>query len=252
MYSPPSPHNRRPDCQKQITGFVGAKYKKFDNQKEAEEFVRYGFKTPTKPSVRSTPSVGLSHSRPSPYAPTVTSARSRSSATLTTKAALKSTSASASESSTVSKGHSSDPNGVEPASDVLVIYTDGSSLSNGKVGSQAGVGVFFGVDDSRNVSERLNSEPQTNQRAELMVGSRTRAVRCFLLRVNGSSNHPDPFLNTLTRLHQAVYRALEVCGSDTVPIEIRTDSMYTVNGMMPLMLHQTAGLGLDFTLNLYV
>ncbi|KAK3821572.1 MAG: ribonuclease H-like domain-containing protein, partial [Benniella sp.] len=82
-----------------------------------------------------------------------------------------------------------------PVSDALVIYTDGSSLSNGKMGSRAGVGVFFGVDDPRNVSERLNSEPQTNQRAELM----------------------------------AVYRALEVCGSDTIPIEIRTDSMYTVN-----------------------
>ncbi|KAI8598934.1 ribonuclease H-like domain-containing protein [Dissophora ornata] len=94
------------------------------------------------------------------------------------------------------KDHYIRVNGVRVAtSDTIVIYTDGSSLSNGKVGSQAGVGVFFGVNDPRNVSERLDGELQTNQRAELM----------------------------------AVYRALEVCGSDTAPIEIRTDSMYTVN-----------------------
>ncbi|PHH63983.1 hypothetical protein CDD80_1166 [Ophiocordyceps camponoti-rufipedis] len=53
--------------------------------------------------------------------------------------------------------------------DVLKIWTDGSSLANGKVGSRAGVGVFFGDGDARNVSERLEGELQTNQRAELMA-----------------------------------------------------------------------------------
>ena len=53
-------------------------------------------------------------------------------------------------------------------SDTLVIYTDGSARGNGKVGSQAGLGVFFGVNDPRNLSERLQGE-QTNQRAEIMV-----------------------------------------------------------------------------------
>ena len=32
---------------------------------------------------------------------------------------------------------------------VLRIYTDGSSLGNGKYGASAGVGVYFGEDDSR-------------------------------------------------------------------------------------------------------
>lgn len=49
----------------------------------------------------------------------------------------------------------------------LRIYTDGSSLGNGKVGAVAGVGVFFGKGDPRNVSEPLGGELQTNQRAEL-------------------------------------------------------------------------------------
>jgi len=55
------------------------------------------------------------------------------------------------------------------SSDTLVVYTDGSALGNGKAKSQAGVGVFFGVNDPRNVSERLDSDLQTNQRAELTV-----------------------------------------------------------------------------------
>ncbi|KAK7533839.1 RNase H domain-containing protein [Phyllosticta citribraziliensis] len=49
----------------------------------------------------------------------------------------------------------------------LVIYTDGSSLGNGKKGAFAGVGVFFGPLDERNVSAPLAGPRQTNQRAEL-------------------------------------------------------------------------------------
>ena len=61
------------------------------------------------------------------------------------------------------------PGVARPAENVLQIYTDGSSLANGKAGSRAGVGVFFGDGDARNVSERLVGDPQTNQRAELMA-----------------------------------------------------------------------------------
>jgi len=51
--------------------------------------------------------------------------------------------------------------------DVIPIYTDGASSSNGKVGARAGVGVWFGHGDERNLSERLQGPLQTNQRAEL-------------------------------------------------------------------------------------
>ncbi|KAJ5090350.1 Ribosomal protein L9/RNase H1 N-terminal [Penicillium argentinense] len=51
---------------------------------------------------------------------------------------------------------------------MLRIYTDGSSLRNGTQLASAGVGVFFGPgDESRNVSEPLRGNRQTNQRAEL-------------------------------------------------------------------------------------
>ncbi|KKF96548.1 Ribonuclease H [Ceratocystis platani] len=55
----------------------------------------------------------------------------------------------------------------EAYKDFVHVYTDGSSRGNGRVGAAAGVGVFFGYNDPKNVSERLAGEPQTNQRAEL-------------------------------------------------------------------------------------
>ncbi|KJZ75608.1 hypothetical protein HIM_05071 [Hirsutella minnesotensis 3608] len=78
--------------------------------------------------------------------------------------------------------------------DVLRVYTDGSSLANGKAGSRAGVGVYFGDGDPRNVSERLEGDPQTNQRAELM----------------------------------AMLRALEIA-PDYQTVQIVSDSQYSIN-----------------------
>jgi ribonuclease HI len=67
------------------------------------------------------------------------------------------------------------------------VYTDGSSLGNGRVGAVGGVGVYFGpndarlvhshmstiqADDVRNISEALRGKRQTNQRAELTAVAR--------------------------------------------------------------------------------
>jgi ribonuclease HI len=55
-----------------------------------------------------------------------------------------------------------------PAKDAPIrIYTDGSSLHNGQAAAIAGVGVYFGPLDKRNISEPLTGTKQTNQRAEL-------------------------------------------------------------------------------------
>ncbi|KAK7419139.1 hypothetical protein QQX98_003478 [Neonectria punicea] len=81
-----------------------------------------------------------------------------------------------------------------PHEDILQIYTDGSSLANGKKESRAGLGVFFGAGDPRNLSEKLEGEPQTNQRAELM----------------------------------AILRALEIAPLEQT-VQILTDSQYSIN-----------------------
>ncbi|KAF2857141.1 hypothetical protein K470DRAFT_198643, partial [Piedraia hortae CBS 480.64] len=52
------------------------------------------------------------------------------------------------------------------------IYTDGASLANGRAGAVAGVGVYFGPSDKRNISEGLAGPKQTNQRAELTAISK--------------------------------------------------------------------------------
>lgn len=75
----------------------------------------------------------------------------------------------------------------------IVVYTDGACSKNGFEGATAGVGVFFGDNDSRNISEKLKGK-QTNQRAELT------APLCALKRI-------DPKNDVL----------------------IITDSMYTIN-----------------------
>jgi ribonuclease HI len=49
----------------------------------------------------------------------------------------------------------------------IKIYTDGCCINNGKIGAKGGIGVYFGNDDKRNVSKRLEGDTQTNNRAEL-------------------------------------------------------------------------------------
>jgi ribonuclease HI len=77
---------------------------------------------------------------------------------------------------------------------LLIIYTDGSCSRNGQTNSWAGVGIYFGDSDSRNISEPFPFSNPTNQRAELY----------------------------------APYRALETVADD-MDVEIRTDSKYTIS-----------------------
>ena len=50
---------------------------------------------------------------------------------------------------------------------IIKVYTDGSCINNGKKGSKAGIGIFFGNEDKRNVSRKLNLDRVTNNVAEL-------------------------------------------------------------------------------------
>ncbi|KAK7921109.1 RNase H domain protein [Apiospora marii] len=116
-----------------IKGWKGPKYKKFDTRAEAVEYIRAHGNEAGQSSIKDE----------SMEPPAKKSKRSA------TSSDSKRTTASSSK----------------PGA--LHIYTDGSSLANGSAGAVAGVGVFFGSNDPRNVCERLEGEPQTNQRAEL-------------------------------------------------------------------------------------
>lgn len=49
--------------------------------------------------------------------------------------------------------------------DALYVYCDGSCIHNGRPNARAGIGIYFGPDDPRNVSERISGN--TNNIAEL-------------------------------------------------------------------------------------
>lgn len=56
----------------------------------------------------------------------------------------------------------------------LIVYTDGSSLGNGKSGARAGLGAYYGYGGEaaeHGISERVPGELQTNNRGELLVSS---------------------------------------------------------------------------------
>ena len=48
----------------------------------------------------------------------------------------------------------------------IYVYTDGSCINNGKPNAKAGIGIFFGLNDPRNVSKTFEGK-QTNNTAEL-------------------------------------------------------------------------------------
>lgn len=48
-----------------------------------------------------------------------------------------------------------------------IVYTDGSCINNGYPNAEAGIGVYFGVNDSRNVSKKIDSNKKSNNIAEI-------------------------------------------------------------------------------------
>jgi len=153
------------DCQKQVNKFSGAIFKSFDTEQEARTFIA----TVQRPK------------------------RKRS----------KDSDSSGEESKIPGLAHSSKKKKIDPLEERIIVYTDGSCLANGHSGAIGGIGVYFGENDPRNLSEPLDllentKRDATNQRAEIM----------------------------------AAIRALEQAkDSLSKAIEIRTDSSYTVMAM---------------------
>ncbi|KAF8131655.1 ribonuclease H-like domain-containing protein [Boletus edulis] len=119
----------RADCEAQVKGFTGALYKKLSTEAEAVEFMS------AKPSTTQT-----STSRDSaPIASTTKNVHTR-------------------------------PVGATPEDekDCDIVYCDGACKGNGQPGSVAGIGVWWGHGDPRNIAERCPGG-QTNNRAELIA-----------------------------------------------------------------------------------
>ena len=116
------------ECEASVRGFKNAVYKKFKTRGEAEEFI-------------ATNPIPSSSQTKSPKGPAVLCL----SKTADLVKALE-----------------------EEFKPDSYVYTDGACSNNGQQGAKAGIGVWFGEDDPRNVSRTINGA-QTNNAAELQA-----------------------------------------------------------------------------------
>lgn len=119
------------DCEQQVTGYNGSKHKKFTNLTEARDWfeMQSGLKAPevASPAPWPAPTPGSSK-RHAPY--------------------TKSKPGSASNGKSKSQKTGVEIIGPEE-SDMIVVYSDGACKGNGKPGSVAGVGIWWGDGDDR-------------------------------------------------------------------------------------------------------
>uniref|UniRef100_F1LDK0 Ribonuclease H n=1 Tax=Ascaris suum TaxID=6253 RepID=F1LDK0_ASCSU len=145
------------ECEKQVKGFAGARYKKFLNEHEALDFIaanggKISFRSV---GASSTAAAGFVHKKQTLH---------EVSSTMKDLKRI---------GSDIAKWQSEG---------VPVVFTDGACSSNGHHGAKAGIGVFWGDDHPDNVSEPLISGPPTNNRAELsavITALRTACERNF-------------------------------------------------------------------------
>ncbi|PIA12953.1 Rnase h protein 1.0, isoform c, confirmed by transcript evidence [Coemansia reversa NRRL 1564] len=157
----PGVYNTWEDCKHMTQGFPGAVFKKFKQSSEAQAFVGE--------------SVSVSR-----YMEAISAVDSNTKKVLSQSRPT--------------------PPPVGETENEIVVYTDGASAGNGRRGAVAGVGVYFGENDPRNISEPLEGERQTNQRAELTA---------------------------ILRAIQSL--SIDSSSSSTKAIRICTDSMYSIN-----------------------
>jgi len=125
-------------AEEQVKGFTGAEHKRFSTEKEAQSYLSL-----VQDAVRSN-SDALKTA--TPYSKPTFDQRQKMKITQLT-----------SVSENQEYGHRA-----------LVVHTDGACPNNGKHGARAGIGVWYGPEDSRNISEVCPGE-STNNRAELFA-----------------------------------------------------------------------------------
>ncbi|KAI8986838.1 ribonuclease H-like domain-containing protein [Trametes punicea] len=167
------------ECRTQVLNYNGAKYKKFVDLKDAESWmdINVGPDVARQAMVDFlTSNTAFQKSPPSPSAEAIVPS--------STPPLNRPPSAIQADNTAIAH-RSTGPH---------VVYCDGACRGNGRSGSVAGVGVWWGQDDPRNICERCPGS-QTNNRAELI----------------------------------AIIRILETAPMDERPLVIKTDSRYSIS-----------------------
>ena len=128
------------ECNASVKGYTNAKYKKFATRNEAEEFVT----GKSQNEILISSKVTADHIS--------TNNRSNNSTNNSNSSVNNSTNNSTNQDNDINYDY--------------CVYTDGACSNNGKLYAKAGIGIFFGHHDKRNVSERVDGK-QTNNTAEL-------------------------------------------------------------------------------------
>lgn len=146
-----------------VHGVPGARYKSFEHKEDAEAFLKQHTQPASSPLHRAEKSTRSSY-RESPLASSSSSPSNyrKEDAEAEPNETLKPSKTSPRKRKSSLKSSLTD-------TPPIIVYTDGACEGNGQSGSEAGVGVYFGNNDPRNVSEPLAGDRQTNQRAELTV-----------------------------------------------------------------------------------
>lgn len=170
------------DCESQTKGFPGARHKKFKTEAEANNWLAAnGVSSPASylPAPESTASTSTASrfvsQKSTRFSPVVPAPKG------------KAKEPSRGSNSLLGKNTIADTTGWQ------IVYCDGACRGNGKPGAVAGVGVWWGPGDVRNIAERCPGD-QTNNRAELI----------------------------------AIVRILETVPPSKTPLLIRTDSSYSI------------------------
>lgn len=143
-------YNNWSDCKSQVDGYSGAKFKSFATRAEANAFANRNSSTFASQSSYRGSSGGGSYSS--------SASRGSSPRAIQANSALSGTSSAANSEASRQ-----------------VVFTDGSSLGNGRSSARAGWGVYWGDGDPRNQSGKVSNGEQTNNRGELQAIDR--AVR---------------------------------------------------------------------------
>jgi len=178
-------------CENQIKGFSGSKHKKFKTKNEAEKFIQshVGFVTKI-------------------WKPTTTSPSPLITKNINTKIALSSRKFTKIIEKEKGKEKKEKEEGICGGDGGRIqVYTDGACSGNGTKYAIAGVGVWFGDGDNRNISEKLEGKVQTNQRAEL-----TAVIRS---------------IETVKKEEKISSKTT----TSSLPMSIKTDSLYVMNGI---------------------
>lgn len=173
-------YNTWAGCEAATKGFAGAVYKKFSSQAEAQQFVQgdgYGTPVQSSSSAPVAPKPAYTKGGPAWNKQGSDPGKKKRWAPYEQKSPFIRGNGKSNNASSM-PGSSNRPHvDIFPAAAAAssgpkcVVYCDGSSISNGKVGARAGWGVYF--EDPAlhhlNESRRLPGELQTNNRAELMA-----------------------------------------------------------------------------------